>query len=99
MIDIYWLRQAIADVPADDDWLTAIERQRLAGLRFAKRRADWRLGRWTAKRALTLCCASDPLELEIRAAPDGAPEVLYDNRPAEVTISLSHSNGTALSVV
>jgi 4'-phosphopantetheinyl transferase len=51
-MDVYWLDQTQADVPAGDEWLCAREAACLARLRFAKRRADWRLGRWTAKRAL-----------------------------------------------
>jgi 4'-phosphopantetheinyl transferase len=49
---VYWLIQNLTAVPANDDWLTADERARLEKMRFPKRRADWRLGRWTAKRAL-----------------------------------------------
>ena len=41
-----------ADVPDGDDWLGPDERAVLAGLRFSRRRADWRLGRFAAKRLL-----------------------------------------------
>jgi 4'-phosphopantetheinyl transferase len=51
-MDIYWLEQTEADLPAENQWLSAREMLRLARMRFAKRRTDWRLGRWTAKRAL-----------------------------------------------
>lgn len=49
---VYWLTQNLAEVPPDDDWLSPNERAVLDTLRFPKRRAEWRLGRWTAKRAL-----------------------------------------------
>lgn len=49
---IYWLTQNLAEVPPNNDWLSANERAVLDTLRFPKRRAEWRLGRWTAKRAL-----------------------------------------------
>ncbi len=49
---MYWLTQKLVDVPETDDWLTHNEIICLNKLRFPKRRADWRLGRWTAKRAL-----------------------------------------------
>lgn len=77
-MDVYWLEQTEADVPAENDWLNASEAVRLSGMRFAKRRADWRLGRWTAKRAVAVSLAL-PLDrsalagIEIRQAPDGAP--------------------------
>ena len=46
-----WLTACAADVPAGDAWLSAAERHVQSGLRIEKRRADWRLGRWTAKQA------------------------------------------------
>lgn len=101
MTTVHWLRLAQADVPADDDWLVPAERARLAGLRFPKRRDEWRLGRWTAKQAVRarLGGARAPLEIEILVAPDGAPEVLLAGCPAPLTISLSHRAGLALCTV
>ncbi|HEV3197413.1 MAG TPA: 4'-phosphopantetheinyl transferase superfamily protein [Bryobacteraceae bacterium] len=91
-MEVYWLEQTEADVPAGDNWLSASEAACLGRLRFAKRRADWRLGRWTAKCAVAayLKMPGCPTALEIRAAPSGAPEVYVQSRPAEVTISISH---------
>ena len=103
-MDVYWLEQTEADVPAENDWLSASEAARLNGMRFAKRRADWRLGRWTAKRALAVCL-NLPLDrhalagIEIRPAPSGAPEVFLANTPADATISLSHRAGVAVCAV
>jgi 4'-phosphopantetheinyl transferase len=101
---VYWLEQSEADVPAENDWLSANETVCLSGLRFAKRRADWRLGRWTAKRALSICLdvPSHPQvfkKIDIRPAPSGAPEVFFANQPAAVTISLSHRDGVAACAV
>ena len=102
--EVGWFEQSAADLPAEDAWLSAGEAARLARLRFPKRRADWRLGRWTAKRAVALCCnlpadAKTLSRLEIRAAPDGAPEVFFENRPGGVSISLSHRDGFAACAV
>ena len=104
MIDVYWLEQTAEDVPDDDTWLAPNEAAHLSTLRFAKRRADWRLGRWTAKRAFAayLQLSPAPLSLaaiEIRPAPSGAPEAFVSNRPADLAISLSHSQGHALCTV
>ena len=89
--------QNFSDVPENDDWLCDGEREVLAGLRFPKRRNDWRLGRWTAKKAISafLCPSTDTdLSLfEIRAAADGAPEVFIRNEPARAAISISHAGG------
>jgi 4'-phosphopantetheinyl transferase len=103
-MNVYWLEQSEADVPAENDWLSANETGRLNGMRFAQRRADWRLGRWTAKRALSVCLnvPAHPHVLnniEICATPSGAPEVFFDSQPAAVTISLSHRCGVAVCAV
>jgi len=103
-MQVYWLEQREDDVPPANDWLSARETTRLSGLHFAKRRGDWRLGRWTAKHAIASCLnlAADPQALaniEIRPTPSGAPEVFVANAPASVTISLSHRDGRALCVI
>jgi len=106
---VYWLEQTEADmppvhVPPVNDWLSASEIVHLNGLRFAKRRADWRLGRWTSKRAVAsfLNLPAHPQALaniEIRPAPSGAPEAFVANAPAPVAISLSHRDGTSLCAI
>ena len=104
MMDVYWLEQSAAEVPALDDWLSANEALVLDGIRFPKRRADWRLGRWTAKRGLAIYLnvprdAQALTAIEITPAPGGAPEVVFRNKPAPVTISLSHRAGQAICVI
>jgi 4'-phosphopantetheinyl transferase len=94
-----WLIRSLADVPSDNGWLAASELEVLAGLRVAKRRSDWRLGRFTAKAAMAGWLGVAPLRLEIATAPDGAPEARLDGRPARASLSLSHRAGRALAVV
>jgi len=101
---VYWLEQIEADVPAGDQWLNPGEKRCLAGLRFHKRRADWRLGRWTAKLAVASCLDLPAdfhslVDIEIRAAPSGVPEVFLFNQRAPIGLSLSHRAGQALCVV
>jgi 4'-phosphopantetheinyl transferase len=103
-MDLYWLEQTEADVPRDNEWLGEGEAALLEGMRFAKRRADWRLGRWTAKRALASFWNSSASSralaaTEIRPASTGAPEVYLSNSPAPVSISLSHRAGMAMCAV
>jgi len=103
-MNVYWLEQTEADVPTENDWLSVNEAACLNGMRFAKRRADWRLGRWTAKRALSVCLdvPAQPQvfkKMDIRPAPSGAPEAFFVNQPAGVTISLSHRTGVAACAV
>lgn len=82
-------------------WLSAAERQRLDGLRFEKRRRDWLLGRWTAKRAVAEAfadrfVASPPLAaLEIETDPSGAPFARLAGERLPLSLSISHSGGAA----
>ena len=99
-MDVYWLEQTTADLPDHDDWLSAAEAARSSAMRFAKRRADWRLGRWTAKNAVAAHLHLHSLAtIEILAAPSGAPEAFVAGEPAPVTISLSHRGGRAVCAV
>jgi 4'-phosphopantetheinyl transferase len=107
-MNVYWLEQTEADLPSDNEWLGVDETVRLSAMRFPKRRDDWRLGRWVAKRALSLTMdlpthprilKKTMKRIEIRAAPSGAPEVFFDEQPAAVTISLSHRAGIAACAV
>lgn len=96
---VQWSCDRAAEVPADDEWLTDDERAVVAGLRFAKRRADWRLGRWAAKSLLGVVLDVPPSRIEIRAAEDGAPEAFVDGAPAALSLSLSHRDGVAVAAV
>jgi 4'-phosphopantetheinyl transferase len=101
---VYWLEQTEADVPAENDWLSTGECVSLNGMRFVKRRTDWRLGRWTAKCAVAsfLRMPADPpvlAKIEIRPAGSGAPEVFIANEPAAIALSISHSAGAAICAI
>src|SRR4051794_33750535 len=94
-----WLTRCSADVPTGDAWLSARERAVAAGLRMARRREDWRLGRWTGKAAVAAVCGVEPHRVEVIAAADGAPEPYVDGRRLELSLSLTHGAGRALAVV
>lgn len=103
-MNVYWLEQCAADLPEQNEWLSGNELAVLNGMRFEKRRADWRLGRWTAKSALA-AHFHFPADfqalagIEIRPASSGAPEAFLENKAADVTISISHSAGIAICAV
>ena len=93
------------EVPLGNGWLTSEEQRVQAGLAVAKRRDDWRLGRWLAKRAVVACLAGrtdgiQPSDVAVAARSDGAPEA---HVPAvgggiPVSISISHSEGFGLAI-
>ena len=101
---IHWLEQTESDLPAANQWLSASETACLQRMLFLKRRSDWRLGRWTAKKAVAafLNLAADLAALaniEIHAGPSGAPDVFLRGQPAPAAISLSHRDGVGLCAV
>lgn len=102
---VRWLSCESRDVPADDWWLDPGEAAVQATLRVAKRRADWRLGRWTAKRLVARwlgepdASPGEPTRIAILAAADGVPEAWLDGAPAPVALSVSHRADRALCAV
>jgi 4'-phosphopantetheinyl transferase len=108
MAQVYWLGQRLADVPPGSAWLSAAERETEALLRVPKRRLDWRLGRWTAKRALSRLGAGDGWQSEahaelarlaVRPTPAGVPEAFRDGARVPWALSISHSRGRALVAI
>ena len=98
------MEQSASDVPSGDWWLNEGESARLDELRIPKRRADWRLGRWTAKQTVTVFLNLPRNQqvlaaVELRPAPSGSPEVFLHDRSAPVQLSLSHSRGVALCAI
>jgi 4'-phosphopantetheinyl transferase len=94
-----WLTRSLTDVPPGDAWLSPRERRTAVRLGVARRRRDWRLGRFTAKAAVAAFLSVAPERVEILAAPDGAPEAWIDGERAPLSVSLSHRAGRALAVV
>ena len=103
-MDAYWLEQTEGDVPAGNEWLSASEGSFLESMRFEKRRRDWILGRWTAKRAMAAYAKLSTdihtlRDIEIRPTASGAPEVYLFDQETSVKLSLSHRVGRALCVI
>ncbi len=94
----------LAGPPAGIGWLTDAERSRAGQLRYAKRRTDFLLGRWTLKLAVArvLGWPDDPAglaQIEGRTAADGAPELYIRGRAAARGISLSDRAGCAVCLI
>ncbi len=103
-MDVYWLEQSEADIPPENDWLSPSEVACLDAIRIPKRRSDWRLGRWTAKRGLSLHLnlpgeAQSLANIEIRPAASGAPEASIAGMPAAASISISHCDSNAFCAI
>lgn len=110
---IHWLFQPAAGMPAEPHLRSLLSEEEAAALaRYTvpKRRADWLLGRWTAKQLVqTYLHEQDggdmPLDrIVILADPDGAPAVSLAHADCgarrlerlAVSLSISHSHGHAL---
>lgn len=92
-----WLLVGAVEVPETDEWLSPREAGTLARLRFPKRRTEWKLGRFTAKRALASELGIEELHrIEVIAAKDGAPEAFLDGACLPLSLSISHRNDTAV---
>ena len=100
-----WLSQGEVLLPSDDlSWLSVTERERLAAMTYTKRRAEYLLGRWTAKLAVAavegLPTASSALaSLEVKPASDGAPVAWVGGRALPRRVSLTDRAGWAVCVV
>ncbi len=99
-----WLSQGMSDAPAHDAWLSPAEAAYVAGLRFPKRRTEFRLGRWTAKSAIArhlgLDVSLDGLRrIVIDRAPDGAPLPLVDGLHAPLYVTMTDRADQAVCLV
>jgi 4'-phosphopantetheinyl transferase len=100
-MQVTWYEQSQADVFGEEAWLNQWERAHLSRLQIPKRRADWLLGRWTAKMAVAahLRLSDNPSDLariEVWPLPSGAPRLFVDESPAAISISLTHCGQIAV---
>jgi phosphopantetheine--protein transferase-like protein len=79
---------------ARPDFLSPAEAERLAGMKFHKRRREWLLGRYVAKSLLRACVPGlserSAHEITIKNEPSGAPYFVVDGigrYPASISIS------------
>jgi len=98
---MHWLACGEGALPPDDDWLAPAERDRLARQRFSKRRAEYRLRRWTAKQTVAAVLGLDahPARLaavEVLNRPGGAPHVRLDGEELAREVSLTDRAGWAV---
>ena len=115
MYMIHWLLESAQNLTEPPEaFLSAAELEKFSTFRFEKRRNDWLLGRWTAKRLLqaVLLQQTDELiardEIEIFNDADGVPHVtnlrvshaMLGIADLEgLNVTISHSNDHALCAV
>lgn len=104
---IYW---TLALASAEDleknatQFLSQLEKTRLSGMRFPKRRREWLLGRWAAKRlAASQLPALQGKTLDAFAVlnqPEGAPYLAWaDGTPIPAALSISHREDRAFCTI
>jgi 4'-phosphopantetheinyl transferase len=95
-----WLACGETELPAGLEWLTSAEARHADGLCYTKRRNEFLLRRFVAKRAVAKMLGLPGLELiDVGHTPDGAPRVVVGGQPVRLTISLSDRAGWAVCVV
>jgi 4'-phosphopantetheinyl transferase len=85
-------------VPTADDWLGPREREAMDRYAVPRRRAEWRAGRWAARKALATLRDAGATDVEILAGSDGAPEAWSADRRMAVNVSISHRDGFAAAM-
>jgi 4'-phosphopantetheinyl transferase len=101
-VTVHLARATAGELPAGEAWLTAQEAGVHASLRIPRRAGDWRLGRWVAKAAAASAAGLEdfrPEDIEVLAAPGGAPSVAFlaGSTAPPIAVSLSHSGGVGFA--
>jgi 4'-phosphopantetheinyl transferase len=102
--DVRWLSRGMHEVPSATAWLTPGEAARVESFRFAKRRTEVQLARWTAKHAIAHVLDLDPdtatlASIEVRPRPTGAPFAVVGGTPAPISVSMTDRADWAVCVV
>lgn len=101
---MWWLARGEPDLPGDASWLCDDEVAYVDAQRFAKRRTEFLVARWTAKqsvrRLLSMAgTAANLRRIAVRHAATGAPRVYLDGQPIDCRISLTDRAGWAVCLV
>lgn len=103
---IHWLYESIQNMTEPPEvFLSAAELEKFRAFRFEKRRSDWLLGRWTAKRLLQAVILQHTQQMVLRNAleihndADGVPVASFNLQPLTWNLSISHSNAYAVCAV
>jgi 4'-phosphopantetheinyl transferase len=81
------------------DFLSPAEEERLAGMRFERRRSSFQMGRLAAKQILrlhTACAALPPTAVTVANHPAGGPYIVVDGQALSGCLSVSHREDAAV---
>ncbi len=97
---VYWTAVSFDQISADDlSWLSKQEKQHYETFRFTKRRDEWLMGRWAAKKLLGSAYPSFNAvrmnEISILNETSGAPYVLVYGIRVPGVLSITHREGMA----
>ena len=104
-VEVRWLSQGLDDVPEGNGWLSPVEAERLATMRYAKRSSEFLVSRATSKQAIARAVGlphDDPAALrriEVRHKPTGAPAPFVDGAPTGLAMSSTDRADRAVCVV
>ena len=93
---IYWHIQDFKNLPKNDNWLSEREKEIQDNMRFAKRRSEWRLGRWVVKNALLRYLSIPLSEIEVLSHENGAPKLIIKRKTNKLALSISHRENKAI---
>ncbi|MEI2779536.1 MAG: 4'-phosphopantetheinyl transferase superfamily protein [Tetrasphaera sp.] len=104
MSQMRWFSCGEDAVPPGEAWLVARERERLARMRFTKRRSEYLLRRCAGKRAIAAALDLAPEaatlgRIAMLNAPGGAPYAEVDGAPAGFDVSLTDRAGQAVALL
>jgi 4'-phosphopantetheinyl transferase len=91
---MHWLVVGEHTIPDGTDWLSPREAARAAGMRFTKRRTEYRLRRLAGKRAVAAALgrptdAAGLASIQLLNRPGGAPYVVVDGAEVPMDVSLT----------
>lgn len=101
---MHWLAVGEHTIPAGDAWLAPAEAARASGMRFTKRRTEYRLRRLAGKRAVAAALGRSVEETGLAAIqllnrPGGAPYVVVEGVQAPLDVSLTDRAGWAVCLL
>jgi len=96
---VFWKIVRQDTLPANQDWLSAQEKDRYQQFRFPKKSQDWLSGRWAAKSLINAIFSESKTyqldEICIKNEASGSPFAEWHGKRLDGSLSISHRGGLA----